>query len=304
LAPFLLLAEVEIGALLLHGKLVAFDLESARRTGVTGFALQAGVGSLVLGTVLGFGGGVLASRIAGKGGSDPALGARLRTRARYVGAPIADRCYVALKLATDPVVRAIAELGALGQTLDAGSGRGQLGLFLLELGRATSLSGFDFDSRKVGVARAAAGAAAEFDVKDLRHAPLPSADTILLIDVLHYLQPSDQDELLARAAGALRDGGRLLVREVDAAPGARSWLTRVLEAIGTRLGYNRSSSALHFRPLASIVERLETLGMNCRTFPGEISSALANGLVVAESQRSSNSLQNSSSLRDSSAGER
>lgn len=284
-APLLLFIEVEIGSLVLHGVPVAFDLAAARQTGITGFVEQAAVGSLILGSALGLVGGSVAAFVAGRGkAASPLALAQRRTRARYATSPPAHRYYVAAKLRTDPVLTEVSALGELGDVVDAGAGRGQLGLCLLELGRVRSLAGFDFDPQKVDVARAAAAGDAEFRVADLLDAELGEADTVLFIDVLHYLAPSDQDRLLARAVASLRPGGRLLVRETDGEPGARSALTRGLERWATRVGYNRvaAQQKLGFRPLGELVAEMNRLGLDCQ-LQGKASGArLGNRLIVGQ----------------------
>ncbi len=92
------------------------------------------------------------------------------------------------------------------------------------------------------------------------HAELPPADTILIVDALHYLPPGDQDEVLARAAAALRPRGRLVVRETDAdAPGPGRFL-RLVERLVVRAGYNRGEQ-LFFRPATALERTLTDLGL-------------------------------------------
>ena len=282
-APFLLLAEVEIGSLLLHGTSVVFDLAAARRAGVAGFVEEAALGSIVLGAILGLLGGALAAFIARRAQRASALTlAMRRTRARYASAPRSHRYYVAAKLRTDPALAEIAGLGELGDVVDAGSGRGQLGLCLFELGRVRSLAGFDFDAEKVEVASSAAHGDAEFRVGDLLREEIGPADTVLLIDVLHYLSFSDQARLIARAVAGLRAHGRLIVRETDGEPGVRSVVTRALERAATRVGYNRVApqQALGFRPIREIVAEMEALGLKCQLLEKASGARLGNRLIV------------------------
>ncbi len=281
-APFLLLAEVEIGSLILHGHSLAFDLAAARSAKWQGLALEVGLGSVVLGSALACVGGGIAFLVARRRSRPSALAeARQRTVARYARARPADRYYVAAKLGTDPALAQLVELGPLGDVVDAGCGRGQLGLCLLELGHVNTLRGFDFDARKVEVARQAAGSAASFSVGDLRSTPLTDADTVLLIDVLHYLEIREQTALLARASAALRVGGRLVVREVDAAAERGSRLTRGLERLATALGYNRSASRLGFRALSELVGELEAAGLECAVVEESPGATLANRMIAA-----------------------
>lgn len=283
-APFLLLLQIQTGALLLSGRPLPLNVDAVRELGAGAFLAQAALGSAVVASALaalGFAVSLgLARRLPGKAPLSAKEGAIDRTIARYRRAAIADRSYVSAKLATDPVAGELLKLaGPFGRVLDAGAGRGQFGLLLLELGGVELLTGFDWDERKLSVARLAAGEAACFERADLCTAVFPPADTILLIDVLHYLPAADQDAVLVRAARALSPGGRLLLRECDRRPGFRSFLTRTFERIGTRAGYNRGA-VLEFRPVRELIGVLEAEGLTCAT-PGVSTGALSNVLVVA-----------------------
>jgi 2-polyprenyl-3-methyl-5-hydroxy-6-metoxy-1,4-benzoquinol methylase/uncharacterized protein (DUF2062 family) len=287
-APFLVFTEVEVGAYLSTGRLVAFDLAQARATGAGGFARHLLLGGVVVGAgvaAAGFGlAWLVASRRRPAAGSWPSFEAQLdaareRTRARYDSAEVSARYYVAGKLAFDPVFKLLAQLKGFGRVLDLGCGRGQLSLLLLELGTATHVHGIDSDAHKIEVARAA-GPEAEFHVADLAHAELPSADTILLIDVLHYLPVAEQDALLLAAARALSPGGRLVVRELDADPSARGAVTRLFEWCGRKIGLNRGR-ATAYRPARAITELLEREGLRCRVQGASESTPFANVLIVA-----------------------
>jgi SAM-dependent methyltransferase len=288
MAPFLIFSEVEVGAYLLTGRWVAFDVAQARATGALGFAQQLLVGSVAVGAglaLLGFGvAWLFASRRQNAASVAPARddafeAAVERTRGRYDAVAPAHRYYVAGKLAFDPVFKLLAELGQLGRVLDLGCGRGQLALLLLELGRATRVVGLDSDADKIEVARKA-GPEGDFQIADVAHAELPLADTILLIDVLHYLPLAEQDALLVAARRALAPGGRLLVRELDGDPSARSGITRIFEWLGRKIGVNRGR-ATAYRSASSLTQLLEAQGLSCRVQGASESTPFANVLIVA-----------------------
>jgi 2-polyprenyl-3-methyl-5-hydroxy-6-metoxy-1,4-benzoquinol methylase len=287
LAPFLIVSEVEAGAYVTTGRFVAFDTAQAKAVGAAGFAEHLFVGSALLGALLaGLGFGVawlVASRRTATRSpvpDDTFEMALSRTRARYETAPRGDRYYVAGKLAFDPVCQLAAELdGGLGRVLDLGCGRGQLSLLLLECGLASSVVGFDTDARKIEVAKVA-GPEASFAVAELSALALEPSDTVLLIDVLHYLPLAEQDALLLAAAAALRPGGRLLVRELDAARTWRSALTRGCEWLARKVGLNRGRASA-YRPAAELAALLERAGLRCEIQGASERTPFANVLIIA-----------------------
>jgi uncharacterized protein (DUF2062 family) len=286
IAPFLLTAEVEIGSLLLTGRHAAFDVERARSVGIVGFVKQAAVGGVVVGLVLAILGGGAAYALSPSRARKRApelLAAIERTLHRYTSAGVADRQYVRGKLKHDPALDCLANLEFdLGDTVDAGAGRGQFGLCLLELGRIKSLIGFDLDDRKVALARLAGRGDAAFKVLDMAQAELPNADTFLFIDVLHYLPEAEQDALLQRAAQCLRPGGRLLIRDANRKRGARSWVTRALERLATATGWHRTRSKLCFRSADELVQALERAGLACRVQGAAQGTPFDNVFIVAQ----------------------
>jgi SAM-dependent methyltransferase len=224
--------------------------------------------------------------------------------------------YVRLKLLGDPIARMIADIaggepGVLGEVLDIGTGAGQLPILLLELGRARRVRGFDWDRAKVddalrardGIAAVSGGVApaemasggssgelrspstaprldAELWCADAREAELGEADTVLLIDLLHYVRVEEQDAILRRAAAAVRPRGRLLLREADTEQGWRSSVTLLEERVFTALRFNRGER-VRFRPARELVALLSGLGFSCEILPAWGKTPFSNVLIVA-----------------------
>jgi SAM-dependent methyltransferase len=212
--------------------------------------------------------------------------ARKRTLARYSRASLYVRSYVRSKLLIDPALESITALiGSFGRVVDAGSGFGQIGLSLLDRGRAASLVGIDSDPTRIEVARAAAGSSARFEIEELSEATFSETDTILFVDSLHYLPLATQDALLARSAAALSPGGRLIVREVASGPSFRSKLTeRIERRAARRRGH---SGALAFREIGDLVRVMEEQGLTCSAAEFEKRGILDNAFVVGEKPRDS-----------------
>ena len=205
-----------------------------------------------------------------------------RTKARYRTLKGGDRYYIANKLKFDPIGRVIDEItGELGDVFDVGCGRGQLGLLLYELGKVRTLRGFDWDEHKVGVAQTAAMGVGRYAKEDIKSAAIPASDTILVADVLHYISFDEQDAVLSRAAAALREGGKLIVRDVDARRTVASLVTRACERIAVGLNVNQGRT-LSFRSREEQCDAIARVGLSLKdvvTTPGLL---LDNVLIIAE----------------------
>jgi 2-polyprenyl-3-methyl-5-hydroxy-6-metoxy-1,4-benzoquinol methylase len=190
--------------------------------------------------------------------------------------------YVVGKLRRDPCTTAIGSMGPLGDVLDLGCGRGHLAIFLLESGLCTSVRAVDWDARKIAIARhAAEGLSASFDALDVRHADLDMADTVLLVDVLHYLAPAAQDALLERAARLVRPGGKLILRDATSSCGWRSLFTLFVEWIAVFVRFNLGER-IAIRDIArDIIPQLESKGFSCALSPCWRGTPFSNVLVVA-----------------------
>jgi 2-polyprenyl-3-methyl-5-hydroxy-6-metoxy-1,4-benzoquinol methylase len=202
-----------------------------------------------------------------------------RVAARYTRT--GTRFYVRGKLGSDPACSQVVELGqklgGLGEVVDVGCGRGQMLILLHELGLATSGVGFDWDEEKIKEATAAATGPLSFRKGDARE-HIPACDTVLLLDVLHYLTDEEQTQVVDRVASAARRA--VVIRELDPDRGWRSTVTRVQEGITTFFRYNVGARVL-IRPIAPVVERLEGAGFSVEVLPSWGSTPFANVAIVA-----------------------
>lgn len=210
--------------------------------------------------------------------------AEIRTAERFSGA-VARRStyhYVVSKLKRDPATQAVADLGPLGDVIDLGCGRGHLAVYLLERGVAKRIRGFDWDEEKVDLAkRASDGLDASFSTLDVRKAETDPGDTVLLIDVLHYMPANAQDALLVRAAELVKPGGRLVIRDVTSGAGWRSAITRFVEWISMGIRFNLGERIAVRNIAGELVPILEKQGFSCTVTPCWRGTPFANVLLVA-----------------------
>jgi uncharacterized protein (DUF2062 family)/SAM-dependent methyltransferase len=302
-APALFTGEVELGALVRTGARHHFA-HALDRAALVRFASDLAVGAPLTGLTLAAVGYALtfaALRLRGERApappyrlpdeAPPWVHAVERVAARYApegAATAAERSrfhYVRTKLLGDPVARMIADVegdapAALGEVLDIGTGRGQLPILLVELGRASRARGVDWDAEKIEAGtKAAEGLPVELAQGDARSAAYAPADTVLLIDLIHYFQVEEQDEILRRAARAVRPGGRLLVREADTERGLRSAVTLLEERVFTFVRFNEGER-VRFRAAREIVAVLAAEGLRCEVRPAWGKTPFANVLVI------------------------
>lgn len=286
IAPFLTMAEIEIGSKITTGAWLSLTREALHQYGIKPFLRQIIVGTVVFSPLVASVGAFLTFAIASlfrKAPPPDSFEAVVdRVADRYARGSKFTRGYVRSKMNGDPVVRALFDRSKennFGEVTDVGCGRGQLSVMLLEAKTATKTNGFDWDEAKIEEAkRAAESLEGAFSKGDLRSHEIAVCDTSLLLDVLHYLTADEQDALLARVAVATRN--TIFVRELDPDRGWRSSVTRFQERVTTRAGVNRGARVL-LRPISALTNVLERNGFDVEVTPCWAGTPFSNVLVTA-----------------------
>lgn len=282
--PVLVFASVQLGTLSTTGAWLPIDMDELARIGPGRFLGAWVLGSVELGALLGIVGAAATLRIA-RARTDP-FAARIREvaqRYRAGGRFVAE--LVAGKLRGDPLSRFVLEnAGRPARAVDVGCGWGQNAILLAMEGTG-DVVGIDWDAKKLARARRAAeGLPVRFEEADLQASGIPDADLVVLADVLHYLSPAAQDELLGRAARAVAPGGRIWVREMVRGRGLRSRIGIASERMLALLRWNRGKT-LAFRDEAALVAPIEAAGIACEVREMWGGTPYANVLVVGSKAR-------------------
>ncbi|MEX8493533.1 class I SAM-dependent methyltransferase [Sphaerotilus sp.] len=187
------------------------------------------------------------------------------------------------KLGLDPVFRHLVEadlVPAGARVLDLGCGQGLLGSLLQACG-PVRYTGIELLARDAGRARAAlVTSGATIVCADVRTQDFPVSDTVVLLDVLHYLPAAAQEAVLARACAALAPGGRLLLRVGDAEAHWGYAFSRWVDRVVSRL--RRGAPPVQGRPVSAWTERLCALGLQVEARPMSQGTLFANVLLVAQ----------------------
>jgi len=231
--------------------------------------------------------------------ADPALERVFDAAARrYAPAGRFARHFARGKLGGDPVFAEILRRGLIpdgARLLDLGCGQGIL-LALLVAARDQhragtwpagwpapparfALHGIEYLARDVARGNLALGGEGVVERGDLRVAPLPPGDVVVLMDVLHYLEPDAQDRLLKRIVQALDPRGLLLTRVGDPTAGfaaAFSWGLDQAVAVARGQGLHR----FHRRTIAAWTQALERHGLAVTAEPMNGGRLFANVLLV------------------------
>ncbi|MEY2655873.1 MAG: hypothetical protein RLZZ524_2901, partial [Pseudomonadota bacterium] len=134
------------------------------------------------------------------------------------------------------------------------------------------------------VARAQAALAGRDDAQvlcgDMCELPFPVCDTVVILDVLHYVDIAAQDAVLARVHAALVPGGVLLLRigDVDRRAGfaVSQWVDRLVTwTRGHRVPPTWG------RPLRDWLDALARMGFDAEARPMSQGTPFANVLLVA-----------------------
>jgi SAM-dependent methyltransferase len=187
------------------------------------------------------------------------------------------------KLAGDPAFGAIVHRSWIpprSRVLDLGCGQGLLASLLLAADSRCQVRGVELMPADAQRARTALQDAAEIVCGDIRHEDFGKADVAVILDVLHYIDYADQDQVLQRLRTALQPGGLLLLRVGDADGGLpfrlSNWVDRVVTGVrGHRLG------RLYCRPLTQWRLALQSLGFLVEVIPLSHGTPFANVLLKA-----------------------
>lgn len=206
------------------------------------------------------------------------------------------------KLAGDPVFREILARGLIephSHVLDIGCGQGLLSAWLMAAGKLGSHSAWPSEWKNAprgvtvkgielmpaDVVRAEKALAAhkerfKFEGGDMCKTHLENAQTVVILDVLHYVPYPAQADVLQRVFMALEHQGLLILRVGDAAGGLPFKVSNWVDYMVT-LARGHGLSRLYCKPVYEWVSQLTKLGFQVETKPMSQGTPFANVMLLA-----------------------
>ncbi|KIC95137.1 trifunctional MMPL family transporter/lysophospholipid acyltransferase/class I SAM-dependent methyltransferase [Flavihumibacter solisilvae] len=154
-----------------------------------------------------------------------------------------------------------------GKILDIGCGYGPMTYMLHFMSSERELTGVDYDEEKVTTANHcfSRNGQIRFVQGDVTKFEFEAHDAILLCDMLHYLDPAQQEQVIEKCMRQLLPGGRIIIREGNSEMQKRHAGTRLTEFFSTRVfGFNKTrEGGLSFLSASMIRSLARKNGFRC-----------------------------------------
>ena len=130
-----------------------------------------------------------------------------------------------------------------GDILDLGCGYGFVSYMLALTSHGRRITGVDYDEEKIRVAEGGflKSDRIAFIVSDIRSYEYGLKDCIILSDVLHYIKPGEQEQLLLKCIAGLKPGGMVIIRDADENREKLHNHSKLTEAFSTGMKFNKTS---------------------------------------------------------------
>lgn len=146
-----------------------------------------------------------------------------------------------------------------GQILDLGCGFGLFSLYFAKRYPDIQIIGIDLDPNRIETARRAAkvlslknvhyevGDATTFEFRE-------QLDGAYMLDIVHHIPPHAVPHLIKELFRLLKNGSRLILKDVDAKPAYKRWFTYLLDKLMDR------HADVHYWPLEDLLNLLTISG--------------------------------------------
>jgi 1-acyl-sn-glycerol-3-phosphate acyltransferase len=155
-----------------------------------------------------------------------------------------------------------------GKILDIGCGYGFMSYMLSFTSSQREITGIDYDEEKIETANHCFSktSALHFVHSDVLYFSFEKYDAIILADILHYLQPEEQQRVMEKCIGQLNPGGIVIIRDGDTDAVTKHQRTRLTEFFSTKIFKSNKTTkkGLSFLSGSSVRETAALYKMECR----------------------------------------
>lgn len=172
-------------------------------------------------------------------------------------------------------------IGDRKRIVDVGCGYGYLSVFLNYFDPSREIIGMDYDEDKVAVADNCVKRSngLTFRAADIREWEMPEADVYFFNDVIHYLRPEEQLDLLRKVNTKLGANGIIVIRDGIIELQDRLKNTQLTETLSTKwFNFNKTTNELSFLSAKEIERFAEENGFGFELI--EHSSKTSNVLMI------------------------
>ncbi len=166
-------------------------------------------------------------------------------RPRFAPTSLNSALFLHLRWQLTPFSKMAEYLPSEGRILDLGCGHGLFAMALAESRPRCTIEAVDHDAARIEWAQKSENTFSNLKFRvgglDLANESA-SVSAISLIDVIHYLDASEQKSFINNTYRALQPGGTLIFRTVEPSVGVRASLNTLYEDASTAIGFTKTSS--------------------------------------------------------------
>lgn len=142
---------------------------------------------------------------------------------------------------------------------DVGCGYGFLTYMLNLNSENRKIIGIDYDCNKISTAKNCniINDNINFICNDVTNFNFEIADVFIINDVIHYLLPNQQEELIKKCINNLSKNGMLILRDANKDLKNRHFGTKYTEFFSTNSGFNKTQNKLNFTSKDNIIKIIE-----------------------------------------------
>ena len=174
-----------------------------------------------------------------------------------------------------------------GKILDIGCGYGFMPYMLSFTSAEREITGIDYDEEKIDTANHCFSKTDKINFvhSDVMGFAFEHYDAIILADMLHYLQPEEQEQVIGKCMDHLNPGGMIIIRDGDKDKEELHRKTKLTEFFSTKvLNFNKTKeTGLSFLSGRMIREMAAANGMGCEEIPD--SKLTSNTVFILKNNR-------------------